>query len=249
MPSKYNIFLNSFLLAFLLACLPVPEATAWEAPVGGLLEDQPLAAVDKEAQRFFWLKAGKVREYICTTGQGKGDKQLRGDLKTPEGVYFVIGKRRGLDFGEYGGEAYTLDYPNPVDRQRGKTGSGIWVHGRGRNITPFESRGCVVLNLDDIRKIGSELKPGTPVLIGEKARFGYRQDKNTGEVERLTREWLTAHTQGIQNGKKDIRVLEGPGYWVTWIADTNNGTRKNTLRLYWEQRNEEWRLVGVAGEK
>ena len=67
--------------------------------------------------------------------------------------------------------SYILDYPNPVDRLRGKTGSGIWVHSRGRAITPFESRGCVVLNLKDIAEVGPELKRGTPVLIGERVEI------------------------------------------------------------------------------
>ena len=132
--------------ALLLAGLMcVPEARAWEAVTDGL-PDQAVVAVDKSRQRFFLMEKGKSRDYLCTTGQAQGDKQVRGDLKTPEGVYFVVRKRtEQLDFEEYGGEAYILDYPNPVDRLRGKTGSGIWVHSRGRAITPFESRGCVVL--------------------------------------------------------------------------------------------------------
>ncbi len=247
MPSRHRTLFSRFLLAILLACLPAPEAAAWEAPVGGVADGQPIAVVDKEAQRFFWLKPGSVREYVCTTGKGKGDKQLRGDLKTPEGIYFITGKRRGLDFEEYGGEAYMLDYPNPVDRQRGKTGSGIWVHSRGRSITPFESRGCIVLNLGDIRKIGPELKPGTPVLIGKKARNGPKSEPGSGEVERLTREWLGANAQGRHNGREAIRTLEGPGYWVAWVADSSKGG--SPLRLYWEQHEGAWRLAGVAGQK
>ena len=161
--------------ALLLAGLMcVPEARAWEAVTDGL-PDQAVVAVDKSRQRFFLMEKGKSRDYLCTTGQAQGDKQVRGDLKTPEGVYFVVRKRtERLDFEEYGGEAYILDYPNPVDRLRGKTGSGIWVHSRGRAITPFESRGCVVLNLKDIAEVGPELKRGHPCLSanGWKSRPG-----------------------------------------------------------------------------
>ena len=161
--------------ALLLAGLMCePEARAWEAVTDGL-PDQAVVAVDKSRQRFFLMEKGKARDYLCTTGQAQGDKQVRGDLKTPEGVYFVVRKRtEWLDFEEYGGEAYILDYPNPVDRLRGKTGSGIWVHSRGRAITPFESRGCVVLNLKDIAEVGPELKRGTPVLIGERVEIAPR---------------------------------------------------------------------------
>lgn len=47
----------------------------------------------------------------------------------------------GLDFKEYGGIAYTLNYPNPVDKLRGKTGHGIWIHSKGLGIEPpFHAR-------------------------------------------------------------------------------------------------------------
>ena len=187
--------------ALLLAGLMcVPEARAWEAVTDGL-PDQAVVAVDKSRQRFFLMEKGKARDYLCTTGQAQGDKQVRGDLKTPEGVYFVVRKRtEQLDFEEYGGEAYILDYPNPVDRLRGKTGSGIWVHSRGRAITPFESRGCVVLNLKDIAEVGPELKRGTPVLIGERVEIAPRKDA-VHEVEERTRGWRAAWRRGGGRGR------------------------------------------------
>ena len=87
-----------------------PDAGAWEAVTGPL--DLPVVAVDKAKQRLFLLEGGTVRPFVCTTGQREGDKQVRGDLKTPEGVYFVLRKRTDrLDFEDYGGEAYILDYP------------------------------------------------------------------------------------------------------------------------------------------
>lgn len=194
-----------------------PQAGAWEAVTDGLPE-QPVVAVDKSRQRFFLMEGGNVRDYLCTTGQAQGDKQVRGDLKTPEGVYFVVRKRtERLDFQEYGGEAYILDYPNPVDRLRGKTGSGIWVHSRGRAITPFESRGCVVLNLKDIAEVGPELKRGTPVLIGERAETVPRKDAASRkdlaggeaavrEVEKRTQGWREAWKRG---GAEDGFVAAG----------------------------------------
>lgn len=62
------------------------------------------------------------------------------------------------------------------------------MHSRGRAITPFESRGCVVLNLKDIAEVGPELKRGTPVLIGERVEIAPRKDA-VREVEERTRGW------------------------------------------------------------
>lgn len=248
MPFECIVIGGRWVVALLIAgLLCTPEARAWEAATDGLPE-QPVVVVDKSRQRFSLMEGGNVRDYLCTTGQAQGDKQVRGDLKTPEGIYFVVRKRtERLDFQEYGGEAYILDYPNPVDRLRGKTGSGIWVHSRGRAITPFESRGCVVLNLKDIAEVGPKLKRGTPVLIGERAEIAPRKDMAGGkdvvrEVEKRTYDWREAWKRGdVEDGfiaagraasirKMErpevharvtfgtVRALEGPGYVVSWFA-------------------------------
>jgi murein L,D-transpeptidase YafK len=105
---------------------------------------------------------------VCSTGSENGDKQLEGDLRTPEGVYF-LGRRLSGNLGKelYGNLAYALNYPNPVDRLRGKTGYGIWLHGRGKELLPRDTQGCIALNTQELRELERHLVPGrTPVLIG-----------------------------------------------------------------------------------
>lgn len=239
------------------------EAAAWDG--AALVLPEVAVSVDKSRQRLFVSEGADRREYVCATGRKSGDKEARGDLKTPEGVYFVVGKRTaGLDFQDYGGVAYILDYPNPVDRLRGKTGSGIWLHSRGRPVTPRESRGCVVVNLDDMERIGSKVRPGTPLVIAEslRARPGPEEAENLRRIERRTLEWRAARGRTGENpahgaeetamgGKEGhlrgqtplkaetgpIRVLAGPGYWVSWFEErlTYPGgvAREGTRRLYW----------------
>ena len=149
-----------------------PETSpGWQARiVGNEASPSRLIAVDKKAQTLFLFERHSplrlAKKYICTTGQSEGDKLVEGDLKTPEGVYFVIQRiASGLDFEKYGTEAYTLNYPNPVDRLRRKTGYGIWIHGRGVPITPNLTEGCVSLNNPDIAVLGKDLSPGTPVAL------------------------------------------------------------------------------------
>ncbi|MBR4422611.1 MAG: hypothetical protein IKS68_00150, partial [Mailhella sp.] len=61
--------------------------------------------------------ASIVKAYPSIHGKVEGDKQVQGDLKTPEGIYFVTRKiTQQLDFMEYGPHAFALNYPNPVDR-------------------------------------------------------------------------------------------------------------------------------------
>lgn len=158
----------------LLACILLPGtafAVGWQAR----LNDQPhapehLVAVDKSKQTLYLLvkqsPLAVETTYTCTTGQIEGDKKVEGDKKTPEGVYFVRRKiASGLDQKLYGGIAYTLNYPNPIDKLRAKTGHGIWVHGRGSQIVPRETQGCVAMNNTDLAVLGEKLTPGTPVIL------------------------------------------------------------------------------------
>jgi hypothetical protein len=151
-----------------------------------------------------------VKEYPCIHGRAEGDKQVQGDLKTPEGIYFITRKvNQKLDFMEYGPHAFALNYPNPVDRLRGKTGGGIWLHSKGQPIKGIQTRGCVAVEQEDITALVPDLPAGTPVLIaqdlsgkpfsqGSEVSSGAIKEEETApavskaeeEVLSLTNQWL-----------------------------------------------------------
>ncbi len=180
------------------------DSSGWQAVITGHSTTPPrIVAVDKTRQTLFLFERHSplrvAGQYACTTGQADGDKLVRGDLKTPEGIYFVSQKlSSGLDFVKYGNEAYTLNYPNPVDRLRKKTGYGIWIHGRGTPIIPKETQGCVAMNNGDIAVLGKELLPGTPVALASAVNFSPvapAQDKNLlASLEKRTYAWAKAWT-------------------------------------------------------
>lgn len=184
-------FIFPFISAIVLLLLGTGNLFAWQI---GFASDQhfpeEFIAVDKNRQELFVLAnrspLQKVLTLSCSTGQSHEDKQREGDLRTPEGVYFVeVLIRDGLDFEMYGDRAFTLNYPNPVDRVRRKTGSGIWIHGKGSEIEPFDSRGCVVLNMDNIKKLSSEISLRlTPVVIARGIDWNRKND-NQASLERL----------------------------------------------------------------
>ncbi len=152
-----------------------------------------ILAIDKESQTFFLLTQKSpikmVRKFPCTTGQAEGDKQQRGDLRTPEGVYFIGGVvQGGLDYELYGNVAYSLNFPNPVDRIKGKTGSGIWLHGRGKELMPMDTRGCVALDTVDIESMHSEIRGGMPTLIAQKLAWTEDDGDYVGTVESVVGE-------------------------------------------------------------
>lgn len=194
------------LLAFCLAAFGHSASARQASPWSAVIGEHPAAphrliAVDKSKQhmgvfeRLSPLQLSRV--FLCTTGQAVGDKAIEGDLKTPEGIYFVVRHiDSGLEFLKYGPEAYTLNYPNPVDRLRGKTGYGIWIHGRGEPIVPLQTEGCVSMDNNDLAIVAPALKPGTPVALTETFQYSDRlspaQTETLKTLEQKVHDWAAA---------------------------------------------------------
>lgn len=113
-----------------------------------------------------------VGDYYISVGKSGIEKVLEGDMRTPLGVYFITNtlSRKSLkDF--YGTGALPINYPNPLDVKRGKTGSGIWLHGTPPNQfarAPKASDGCVVLSNPDLDHIIRTVEiRTTPVVIAQ----------------------------------------------------------------------------------
>jgi len=149
--------------------------------------------VDKRAQQLYLYKYdGKfhlVRTFTCTTGKNPGIKQVNGDKKTPEGVYFFTRTFEKEDlnkmYGSYaatqfGIRAFNMDYPNPVDQILNRQGSNIWMHGTDepeRADLPHSTRGCVVMRNADIKMISPLIAiEQTPIIIVDYIEFVDKND-------------------------------------------------------------------------
>ncbi|MBD5607832.1 MAG: L,D-transpeptidase family protein, partial [Desulfovibrio sp.] len=200
MPRPERVFASFglFVLLFVFASRfpTLARADDWVATLNESTAPSRMVGVDKKNRAFYFFeKKSPLRlrySYPCVTGQAPGDKTKINDLRTPEGVYFVDYKiANGLDFREYGGVAYTLNYPNPVDRLRGKTGHGIWIHSKGFELAP--TRGCVAIGLKDIAEVGPLLAPGTAVVLAEELRQPDGGDNETlKKLKERMREWSAA---------------------------------------------------------
>jgi murein L,D-transpeptidase YafK len=134
-----------------------------------------LVLVDKYAKAMYIFKEGPggwevAKAYSVATGERDGRKAVEGDKMTPEGVYFIIGRKHRSELTNiYGPAAFILDYPNEDDRRERRTGHGIWVHGSERgNIPPLFTQGCVAVSNPDILDIAATFKggwPGVPVVV------------------------------------------------------------------------------------
>ncbi len=168
-------------------------------PAGIISVDSRYAVlVEKSSQKLFFYRVTRdevelIKKYSCSTGKVHGDKSVRGDRKTPEGVYFI----RKLYADEqlpsrYGVMAFVLDFPNYLDKSNGKGGNGIWIHGLDRPLLPYDSKGCIALTNDDIMELKSYIKLyDTPVIIEEKITFEtpLQIKRQREEVMRLLNRW------------------------------------------------------------
>lgn len=136
-------------------------------------------AVDKSKNRLYvYRNSGPGRppelvdDFYIVLGKEPGNKMREGDLKTPNGVYFVTSYLPDEKLSPlYGSGAFPVNYPNEFDRRQNKTGSGIWLHGTDKSLysrPPLDSEGCVVLTNDEFARIAEYVEVGrTPVVIGE----------------------------------------------------------------------------------
>jgi L,D-peptidoglycan transpeptidase YkuD (ErfK/YbiS/YcfS/YnhG family) len=149
-----------------------------------------------------------IGDYYISVGLQGIEKQLEGDKRTPLGVYYITSTLDPKSLPDlYGVGALPINYPNALDAQRGKTGSGIWLHGTPREQfvrAPQASDGCVVLANPDLERLLSTVQVRTtPVVIApelqwvapqhldaERDRFeteleAWRQARSQGQLERL----------------------------------------------------------------
>ena len=121
-----------------------------------------------EADRAPRLKL--LGDFYISVGLSGIEKTAEGDKRTPLGVYYITSTLNPADLPDlYGVGALPINYPNALDVQRGKTGSGIWLHGTPTEQfvrAPQASDGCVVLSNPDLQRLlGTVQIRTTPVVI------------------------------------------------------------------------------------
>lgn len=160
--------------------------------------------VEKSTQTFYIYRyeneLNEVMRFPCSTGKLSGRKKEAGDMKTPEGVYFITGKYVEKDLSPvYGVLAYPVDYPNLLDTAAGRTGYAIWLHGTDRELKPRDSNGCVALENENLKKAEPFILINhTPIIIVEKISHIRPEINNT--VKNNVSGLLNRFAQAMENG-------------------------------------------------
>ena len=179
--------LGSILLILILLILVIP-VTGNSAGLPANLLISPKAKphyvilVEKASQQLFVYEfAGEynlVTTFNCATGESHGDKQVSGDQKTPEGVYFftrAVGERYLT--ATYGARAFPMNYPNLFDRKMNKGGNNIWVHGTNEELKEHSTNGCIVLANGDVVALEKYIKLwDTPIIVEKELKYEERDN-------------------------------------------------------------------------
>lgn len=133
--------------------------------------------VSKKYRRVYLLRDQKViRTYRAAFGDPRGPKRFQGDLKTPEGVYYISKKNSQSAYHL----SLEISYPSASDvayaQRRGRSpGGDVMIHGLPSSPTLFRrfaiqhpldwTRGCIAVNNTQIREIYSVTEVKTPITL------------------------------------------------------------------------------------
>jgi murein L,D-transpeptidase YafK len=209
--SIYVFLLFGILLTSLIAassCLASEQEKIPDSIVS--LSHGYVIVVDKKYQKIYvYYKDAafsKVFEAYCSTGQNPGSKQFSGDRRTPNGIFFATKVLTNPGPPEiYGSMAFPLDYPTISDKRAGKDGNNIWIHGTTKTLLPTQSKGCVVLYDNDLKRLSGFIYLNrTPVVISESIIWvpqNYVPASKT-ELEKILIAWNNAFNE------KDLRKID-----------------------------------------
>lgn len=206
-------------------------------------------AVDASRSRLYLFQntpAGLnlIADYYISVGKAGTSKSVEGDQRTPLGVYYItsnLDPKSLKDF--YGSGALPISYPNVLDSKRGKTGSGIWLHGTPPNQfsrPPLATDGCVVLANPDLQHIIRTVEVrSTPVVIAahlqwiaphsvraeskpfEDTLYAWRNAKTAGNLQQI----LSFYTADFSSNGKTL------AQWTPTLKNELSETQGRTIQL------------------
>jgi L,D-transpeptidase YnhG len=168
-------------------------------------------AVDASRSRLYLFEHNQrglklIANYYVSLGLAGIAKRAEGDQRTPLGVYYITSNLDAKSLGDlYGTGALPINYPNELDKQRGRTGSGIWLHGMPSDTfaRPVNATdGCVALANPDLDKLLATVAvASTPVLISPRIEWVKPEAlvKPRTDFDQTLDAWRQARMSGDQN--------------------------------------------------
>lgn len=163
MRAVFTLALTVLALAMLTACSS--KFLRYEGP-------QVTKVIVFKGARQMHLMHGKnvLKSYRIGLGFAPvGDKQVEGDGRTPEGLYYIDRRNPKSEFHLSLG----ISYPSPTDVEEARAlgrspGGDIFIHGRGYTtdfLIPDWTWGCIAVTNKEIEEIYAMVRDGTPIAI------------------------------------------------------------------------------------
>lgn len=157
-------------------------------------EDMKLRLID--------YKGRELLKFPIACGKKYGNKEKKGDLKTPEGLFYIsdiekasnwvhdFGDGKGEISGAYGPFFIRLDVPGH---------SGIGIHGthKPESIGTRDTEGCIRLNNDDLLELVKQIHIGMVVFITP----SYLDVIKSGKVDSL-KLVIKEHEESVSSSRK-----------------------------------------------
>jgi len=161
---------TNFFTCIALFCCLIPAAFANQ-----LAQDVDKVLVVKSERQLYLMRRGEVvKSYRVSLGKKDGAKRHEGDLRTPEGIYWLDWRKPSQRYNL----AINISYPNEQDREHAhklgkRPGSMIMLHGTPKDDEYPEwffstldwTEGCIALTNDDMQEVWSLVKDNTMIEI------------------------------------------------------------------------------------
>lgn len=180
------MYVNSF-SAILFACLLISCQRKQEYTINGItyarvdfhspLQENPdsLVVLKKRRVLLVFAEGRPVKGYPISLGKHpQGHKETEGDMRTPEGRYFINDKNPNSDYHKNLG----ISYPNQADRQHARDlglspGGDIKIHGYPNGKEHWAdwydrtdwTWGCIAVSNRAVDELYERVPIGVPILI------------------------------------------------------------------------------------
>lgn len=206
-----------------------------------------------------------VSDYYASVGKLGIEKNVEGDLKTPLGIYYVTNTLDPNSLKDlYGAGALPINYPNPYDLRRGKTGSGIWLHGVPQAQfarAPKATDGCVAVSNPDLQDILKRVEiRTTPVVILPKLEWinPAQSNADVAAFDRAFSSWRSAKAAADVARTMSHYTADFDSYgkkltdWQAMIskevAKKRTGELKDVAVLHWAESAQSATMVVTFSE-
>jgi L,D-transpeptidase YnhG len=206
-----------------------------------------------------------VSDYYASVGKMGIEKNIEGDLKTPLGIYYVTNTLDPNSLQDlYGAGALPINYPNPYDLRRGKTGSGIWLHGVPQAQfarAPKATDGCVAVSNPDLEDILRRIEiRTTPVVILPKLDWINPAQSNADVIafDRVFASWRSAKAASDVDRTMSYYTIDFDSYgkklpqWRSQItaelAKKRSSELKDVTVLHWAENAQSATMVTTFSE-